>query len=223
MTIDLLVLALNEVEGIRKIMPKIDRRWVDNIIIIDGGSTDGTVEEAEKQGLRVIKQKGKGYGNAVRTGVESTNSDYILFFGPDGNHDPMEIPQLIEKVKDGYDQVIISRFGKTSVNLDAGRVDRFGNKMFTFLVNVFFEGHYTDALNESRIISRKAFEQLNFDALGLESTQQMCIRGLKKRQKIYEIIGNEGKRVGGRRKMKPIHVGSALSWQIIKEYFVWKD
>ena len=167
MSVDLLVLTQNEVEGIRAIMPKINRKWVDHIIIVDGGSTDGTVEESKKQGFQVIRQKRKGHGNAIITGVESTNSDYIVIFGPDGNHDPMEIPQLIEKIKEGYDQVLISRFGKTSVNLDAGIIDRFGNRMFTFLVNVFFGGHYTDALNESRIISRKAFGQLKFDALNL--------------------------------------------------------
>ena len=223
MSVDLLVLTQNEVEGIRAIMPKINRKWVDHIIIVDGGSTDGTVEESKKQGFQVIRQKRKGHGNAIITGVESTNSDYIVIFGPDGNHDPMEIPQLIEKIKEGYDQVLISRFGKTSVNLDAGIIDRFGNRMFTFLVNVFFGGHYTDALNESRIISRKAFEQLKFDALKLDSTQQMCVRGLKKRQKICEIIGNEGERIGGKRKMKPLYAGALLSWQIIKEYFLWED
>ena len=49
MSVDLLVLTLNEVDGIRKIMPQIDQKWVDHIIIVDGGSTDGTVEESKKQ------------------------------------------------------------------------------------------------------------------------------------------------------------------------------
>ena len=133
-----------------------------------------------------------------------------------------KIPELIEKIKEGYDQVLVTRFGKGSVNLDAGIIDRFGNKMFTFLVNVFFGGHWTDVLNENRIISRKAFNELKFDALGLSSTQQMCIRGLKRKQKICEIIGNEGERIGGTRKMHPLSTGASLSWQIIKEFIFWK-
>ncbi|MEX0656164.1 MAG: glycosyltransferase family 2 protein [Nitrosopumilaceae archaeon] len=221
MSVDLLILTLNEVDGIRKIMPQIDQKCVDNIVIVDGGSTDGTIEEAKKQGFEVIKQKRKGHGDGVRIGVEATSSDYIVIFGPDGNHDPNEIPKLIEKAKEGYDQVIVSRFGKTSVNLDAGIVDRFGNRMFTFLVNVFFGGHFTDCLNESRIITRNAMNQLDFDAMYLDSTQQMSIQGLKKRQKIYEIIGNEGERIGGKRKMKPLKVGSQLTVQIIKEFIFW--
>ena len=54
------------------------------------------------------------------------------------------------------------------------------------------------------------------------STQQlMSIRGLKKRQKIHEIVGNEGKRIGGKKKMRPLQVGALLSWQIIKEFIFW--
>ena len=64
-------------------------------------------------------------------------------------------------------------------------------------------------------------KQLDFDAIYLDSTQQMSIQGLKKQQKIYEIIGNEGERIGGKRKMKPIKVGLQLSKQIIKEFIFW--
>ena len=94
--------------------------------------------------------------------------------------------------------------------------------MFTFLANVFFGGYWTDTLNESRIISKKAFQELNFDAMDLSSTQQMSIRGLKRRQKICEILGNEGERIGGVRKMKPLPVGASLSLRIIKEFIFWK-
>ena len=65
--------------------------------------------------------------------------------------------------------------------------------MFAFLANAFFGGNYTDSLNESRIISRKAFDELNFDAMKMNSTQQLTIRGFKKRQKMAEIVDNQNK------------------------------
>ena len=178
-------------------------------------------------GFPVIIQKRRGHGDAIVTGVNATKSDNILIFGPDGNHEPEEIPRLIEKIKEGYDQVLISRFGKGSKNLDAvgfkGKlIDYFGNKMFAFLVNVFFGGHWTDSLNESRIITRKAFDELNFNSLQMGSTQLMSIRGLKRRQKICELVGNEGVRIGGKRKMDPLNVGADLSQQIIQEFIFWK-
>ena len=202
--------------------PKIKEEWIDEILFVDGGSTDGTIEEAKRMGFKVIIQKQKGHGAAVLEGVNAIKSDNFILFGPDGNDEPEKIPELIEKIKEGYDQVLVTRFGKGSVNLDAGIIDTFGNKMFTFLANVFFGGYWTDTLNESRIISKKAFQELNFDAMDLSSTQQMSIRGLKRRQKICEILGNEGERIGGVRKMKPLPVGASLSLRIIKEFIHWK-
>ena len=227
MTTAIIITTLNEITGVKKIVPQINKEWAEEIIFVDGGSTDGTIEEAKKMGFRVVMQKQKGefaggHGAAVLEGVDATTSDNIILFGPDGNDEVEKIPELIEKIKEGYDQVLVTRFGKGSVNLDAGIIDTFGNKMFAFLVNVFFGGNWTDTLNESRIISRKAFNELEYDAMGMSSTQQMSIRGLKRRQKICEIIGNEGERIGGKRKMHPLSTGASLSWGIIKEFIFWK-
>ena len=222
MTIALLITTLNEVTGVKKVVPRIKKEWVDEILFVDGGSTDGTIEEAEKMGFKVIIQKQKGLGAAIIEGVNTIKSDNFILFGPDGNDEPEKIPQIIQKFKEGYDQVAATRFGKGSVNLDAGKIDTFGNKMFAFLVNAFFGGHLTDCLVELRIMSKKTFQELNFDEMSLIAIQQMCIRGLKKRQHIYEIIGNEGERMGGIRKMKPLPVGASLSLEIIKEFIHWK-
>ena len=220
MSVAIIILTLNEIDGVKIILPKIKKEWADEIVVIDGGSTDGTIEECKKMGFEVIKQKNKGHGGAILDGVQSTNSDVIVIFGPDGNHEVEEIPKLIKKINEGYDQVIISRFGKGSENLDAGIIDGFGNKMFTFVANLIFNGNMTDTLNESRSITRKAFEELKFDAMQLDSTFQMSIRGMKRKQKIVEIVGNEGNRIGGERKMKPIPTGCRLIKRILIE---WKN
>jgi len=142
-------------------------------------------------------------------------------FGADGNNEPEEIPKMLEKIKEGYDQVIISRFGKTSINEDAGVIDGFGNKMFTAITNIFFHGQFTDTLSSSRAFTKKAWDEIKFDAFGLDSVLQMSIRGLIKNQKIIEIIGNERARVGGERKMHRIPTATRLTARIIRELF-WK-
>jgi len=222
MSTDLLVMTLNEIDGMKQIMSKIKKDWIERILIVDGGSTDGTIEEAKRMGFELIQQKYSGYGGAILTGVEYTNSENIMLFSPDGNHDVSDIPKLIKKIEEGFDQVVVTRFGKTSINLDAGFVDTFGNKMFVFLVNILFGGHWSDTLTGHRIITRKAMLELSLSDLGMDSTQQMSIRGLKKNQKITEIEGNEWERVGGQRKMEPLKTGAALSIQIIKEFIFWK-
>ncbi len=222
MSTALIITTLDEVTGVKNVVPRIKKEWVDEIIFVDGGSTDGTIEEAEKMGFKVIIQKQKGLGAGIIEGVNAIKSDNFILFGPDGNDEPEKIPKIIEKFKENCDQVAATRFGKGSINLDAGPIDAFGNRMFAFLVNTFFGGHLTDCLVELRIMSKKTFQDLNFDEMSLIAIQQMCIRGLKKRQKICEIIGNEGARIGGVRKMKPLPVGASLSLGIIKEFIHWK-
>ena len=81
MTTALIITTLNEIIGVKKIVPKINKEWVDEIIFVDGGSTDGTIEEARKMGFKVIIQKKKGHGAAVLEGVNSINSDNFILFG----------------------------------------------------------------------------------------------------------------------------------------------
>ena len=223
MSTAVVITTLNEIDGVKEILPKIKKEWAEEWLVVDGNSNDGTVDEVKKLGFNIALQKKKGHGDAVSRGVSDTKSDFILYWGPDGNHELQEIPRLIEKIKEGFDQIVISRFGKTSVNLDAGRMDTFGNKMFTFLINMFFGGRLTDALNLSRIITRKSMLQLKFDADGLDSTTQMSIRALKQKHKIIAITGNEGKRIGGKRKMEPIPVGWDLTKLIILEFIFWNN
>ena len=221
MSTAIIIPTIDEIDGVIEILPQINRQWAETMVFVDGGSTDGTVEKAQEMGFDVIHQHNKGEGNAMRIGTDSTESDFVLFFSPDGNDLPEDIPKLIQKTKEGHDVVHISRFGKNSVSDDAGWLDRFGNNLFTFLVNTFFGGNYTDALNGYRIIKRKIWDDLKTDAQFLNIEQQTCIRCAKRKIPISEIEGREPRRSGGTRKMRPLTVGGQLSYQIIKEFIFW--
>lgn len=121
----IIVLTLDEIDGVKAIMPRVKKEWAEEIVFVDGGSTDGTIEEAKRLGFPVIHQTNRGEGNACRIGVNETKSDYILFLSPDGNDVPEDIPKVIQKIKEGFDIVHISRFGKNSISEDAGWLDRF--------------------------------------------------------------------------------------------------
>ena len=218
----MVVPTLDEIDGMKKIMPQINRSWVDEIIIVDGGSTDGTIEEAQKLGFKIVHQTSRGVGDAYRLGIEATNCDYILFFSPDGNHEIKDIPILINKIKSGYDIVHINRFGKTAKSEDPGLITGFGNRMFTFFVNVFFGGHFGDCLDGFKIVKRNTILDLKLDAKRENYEQQICIRAAKLGKKIFEVDGNEPKRIGGERKMSPLYTGYQLSRQILLEFIFWK-
>ena len=153
MSTTVIIPTKNEVVGVKKILPQVKKEWADEWIVMDGNSNDGTVEAAEKLNFKVIQQNGKGAGNACREGVQHSHSDNVLFFHPDGNCIPEYIPKLIKKLEEGdYDVVQMSRFGKFGSSDDDSPLTASGNQMFTFLVNVFFGGHLTDALYGYKII-----------------------------------------------------------------------
>tara|TARA_B100001750_G_scaffold47461_1_gene35663 strand:+ start:1250 stop:1927 length:678 start_codon:yes stop_codon:yes gene_type:complete len=223
MTTSVIIPTKNEIVGVKQILPLVNLDWADEWIVVDGNSTDGTIEEAEKLGFDVIQQKGIGLGDAYREAVKHSTSENVLFFSPDGNADPTYIPKLIEKMnEDDYDIVQISRFGKNGRSDDDTAVTAFGNRMFTFLVNSFFGGKLTDALFGFKIIKKKVFEEINLNAQFLTLEQQVSIKSIKLNLKIAEIDGIEPKRIGGEAKMKPLTTGSQLSSQIIKEFIYWK-
>ena len=81
----LILPTLNEIDGMKTIVCNIKKEWVDEIIILDGGSTDGTIEEAKRQNLTVVKQTTIGkHGAAIFDGFEYTDADIMIMFGADG-------------------------------------------------------------------------------------------------------------------------------------------
>ena len=222
MSTTVIIPTKNEVIGVEKILPQVKKEWADEWIVMDGNSKDGTVDAAKKLNFNVIQQTGKGAGNAYREGVKHAHSENVLFFSPDGNCKPEYIPKLIKKMDGGdYDIVQISRFGKNGISEDDTIITAFGNRMFTFLVNVFFGGKLTDTLFGFKIIKKQTFQNLRLDGEFLTLEQQMSIKSCKYHLKTFEIDGIEPKRIGGEAKMKPLYTGYALSKQIIKEFIFW--
>jgi glycosyltransferase involved in cell wall biosynthesis len=138
MKVTLLVSTINEIEGMKIIMPRIKREWVDQTIISDYGSTDGTPEWAKEQGYSVVHQKEPGLRRAFIEALPYVKGDVVLMFSPDGNSIPELIPPLIDKMKEGYDMVIVSRYLNGAKSEDDDRITAFGNWLFTNLINFLF-------------------------------------------------------------------------------------
>ena len=87
MRIDVILLVLDEIEGLKVTVPRIPRHRFHRVFAIDGGSSDGSVEYLREQGIRVLGQSRRGRGEAFRLGVASSEADGFVFFSPDGNED----------------------------------------------------------------------------------------------------------------------------------------
>ena len=142
----LLVFALNEINGMKAIMPKIEEDWCDQILIVDGGSTDGTKEWAEENGYEIYVQQKKGLRHAYSEVWEMIKGDIVITFSPDGNSIPELIPKLINKMKENFDMVIVSRYLDEAKSDDDDFITAFGNWFFTKTVNLLYGGNYTDVM-----------------------------------------------------------------------------
>ena len=197
----LLIFCRDEIDGLTAIFPKIPFNAVDEVIAIDGHSTDGSVEFLQSRGIKVITQTLMGRGNAAIEGMDLTSGEIVVFLSSDGNENPSDIPKLIEAISDA-DVAVASRFRKGGVSDDSDDplgIRRFGNRFVTFLVNLFWNAGVTDSTNGLRAIRRSAWNRLRIDSPYHETEFQMSIRAAKLEMTIREIPTVEGKRVGGTR------------------------
>jgi glycosyltransferase involved in cell wall biosynthesis len=210
----------NEIEGLRLILPRIRREWVDEIVVVDGNSTDGTYELCQEMGFKVVRQRTDGICGAYWECLEIAQGDAIIPFSPDNNSIPELIPDVVAKLRQGYDMVVVSRYLPGARSDDDDRVTRFGNWMFTGLVNLLFGAKYTDSLVMFRGFRTHLVKDLALDEKGLPVFEiQLGIRCAKAGRRVVEIPGSEPKRIGGVRKMRPLYNGAAVSYVIVKELF----
>lgn len=221
MRVSLVIFSWNEIDGMRVIMPQIKKEWYDELIIVDGGSTDGTIEYAKEHGYFIFVQRDKGAGAAFLESVEKATGDIVVTFSPDGNSVPEKIPALVEEIKEGYDMVIASRYYKGAKSYDDDIVTAFGNWMFTSLINLLFGSKITDSLVMYRAFKRNMVKELKINTKTVSWGTQFLIRAIREKKKIGEIPGDEPARIGGVRKMHPLKNGITELTRIIKEFFTW--
>ncbi len=235
MKVTLLIPTLNEIDGMKEIMPQIKKEWYDQLLIIDGQSTDGTIEYCKEQGYEIVIQQKKGMRNAYMEALPHVTGDVVLTFSPDGNSIPELIPACIEKLKEGnYDMVIVSRYAQGAKSYDDDAITAFGNKMFTTFINWFHGGHYTDAMVIYRAYRTKLIFELDLDKdssydfeeklfhTNISIEPLLSIRCAKRKLKVAEIPGDEPAREGGERKLQVLRWGAAYMFQVFREIFVWK-
>lgn len=234
--ISIIVPAYNEEGNIGKLIQKINEidYLIYEIIIVNDGSTDNTLKEAQAYNCKIIdikNNKGKGY--AMREGIKYSKGKYIVFIGGDGQDDPNEIKHLYEKAKLGYELVIGSRFIVSNQNTNRFSnkavlpVNEFGNKFITYLINIFFEKKITDSQAEFKLFLSSKLKLLNLTSDRFEIETELLIRSFRNNFKIIEIPVYRYERKYGKSKLFDIPFGRLLFGMrvlktIVKGYLFWR-
>jgi len=228
----LLIMTRNEIDGIKEILPRIDKELFSKVLVVDGFSNDGTVEWLEKNSVEVYRQERAGIRYGMMDGLNSIQEpyDFVITFSPDGNSDPEALFEMCDQINQGS-----SRIYYASRYLSGGKIDdddfitAFGNWLFTKLINLIFKGNLTDAMViyrafDSKIIqdlclteeqSYSFFERILKTKIGWEPL--MSVRAAKYKVKTKDFYAKEGVRIGGERKLQVIRWGLAFFGQLLRE------
>ncbi len=219
-TVTLLLPVLNEIQGLKATLPFIERQWVDEILVVDGGSTDGSVEFAHEQGVRVIEQRRPGLEWAVYDAIRELDTDYVIEFSPDGNCPVEVLPDLVERIGQGYDLVVVSRYLPPAKSEDDTWLTAFGNWMFSRMVRYLGRFPITDALTIYRGFRRDIVFKHDFGRYVVGPVFEPLVSAIctLHGRRICEIPGDEPARIGGDSKMRPFFNGSYILLMVFRLY-----
>ena len=216
--ISVIICTLNEEQNLPHVLPKVPE-WVDEVLLVDGHSTDKTVEVAKEicSEIKVLYQPGRGKGDALKYGIKQASGDIIVTLDADGATDPEQIPKFINPLLNGYDFAKGSRFLNSHPTMPTHR--RFGNWVLVTTANLFHGTKYTDICSGYNAFWKEAINKINLSSNGFEMEQEMLVKVKKTGLKVIEVPCQDKGRVGGDSKVSDLKQGLTNLKIIIVERF----
>ncbi|MBO2450526.1 glycosyltransferase family 2 protein [Actinomadura barringtoniae] len=196
-TVTAVVPTLNEADNLRWLMPRLAA--VDEIVIVDGESTDGTVEYvlSVRPDARIIIEPPTGKGSAMRTGMAAATSEMIVMLDADGSMDPAEFDSFLALLCRGFDFVKGTRYGCGGGSDDLTGLRRLGNSALTGLANKLYRQNWSDLCYGYVAMRRDAVERLRLESTGFEIETEMCVNAVRAGLRIAEVASHETERRHG--------------------------
>lgn len=200
----------NEAGGIAVVIQGV-KPYADEVLVVDGHSTDGTAELARQAGARVVMDNGRGKGAGLRLGIAEAAGDLLVFIDADGSHDPASIPALLAPLRAGDADLVIGSRHRGGSDEWHGDLDNYlrsiGGGIITLGINYRWNVRITDALNGFRAIRKAAAVTLDLTANDFDIEQQMVTRCLRKGYRVTEVASHEYLRKWGRSKLPTYRKG----------------
>jgi glycosyltransferase involved in cell wall biosynthesis len=136
-SLSVIIPARNEASSLRKLLPILRRQYPESeIIVVNDGSTDDTSVICRESGVvEVMHPYRKGNGAAIKSGARVASGSILVFMDADGQHDPQDVPRLLEKLHDGYEMVVGSRSSSSQAGIGRSWANRFYNRLATWMTN----------------------------------------------------------------------------------------
>jgi glycosyltransferase involved in cell wall biosynthesis len=192
---------------------------VDEVILVDGYSTDDTVDVAlrVRPDVRVVRQIARGKGCALRAGFAAANGDYVVMIDADGSMDPREIELFVQALDNGYDFVKGSRYLPGGGSDDLTWLRNIGNYALKASVNMLFLVPFTDLCYGYVAFRRTCLEPLGLTSHGFEIETEMAIHAVKAHLKIAEVPSNESIRRSGVSNLNTFRDGKRVLRTLVRE------
>jgi glycosyltransferase involved in cell wall biosynthesis len=217
-SVTVVIPTLNEAANLEHVFAALPADLLE-VVLVDGFSTDGTVEVARRlrPDIRIVLQERRGKGNALALGFEVARGDIIVMLDADGSANPSEIPAFLEALVAGADFAKGSRFLSGGGSADITRIRRFGNSVLSASVNFLFRTRYSDLCYGYNAFWRECLPALDVDCDGFEVETLMNIRAARAGLKVTEVPSYERPRLHGVSNLNAVRDGTRVARTIARE------
>jgi len=216
--VSVVIPAKNEAGNIGWVLERLPAE-VDEVVLVDGHSTDGTIEAARqaRSDVVVIVDGIPGKGAALRNGVEAATGDFVVMLDADGSMDPGEIERFLAALEAGNDLAKGSRFLPSAGTADMTALRDLGNRGLLLLANVLFRTAHTDLCYGYAAFRREAFRGLDLTADGFEIEAQLFLRAHRRKLRVVEVPSFEAPRRVGNSNLNTFRDGWRVLRTILRE------
>lgn len=221
--VSVVIPTLNEAKNLELLLPRLPS-WIYELVIVDGCSTDGSIEVARRlhPGVRIVTEKRRGKGFALMAGFEAASGDIIVMLDADGSMNPEEIIIFVATLMSGADFVKGSRFIQGAGTIDMTLFRMLGNWALTYTVRALYGGTFSDLCYGYIGFWKKHAPRLRSDCAGFEVETVLNIKALKNQLRIVEVPSFESLRVYGESNLSAIPDGWRILKVIVSEKFAPK-
>ncbi len=215
--VSVVIPTLNEAGNIKEAIDTIERKlaFPKEIIIVDGNSTDGTLEIVKDSNCRLIIEPRRGYGLALRKGMKAAKGDVVIMVDGDGTYEINQVNELVQRMIDTDAELCLAT-RMYDPNKAMGLFNFIGNKIITLCFNIFYKQNLSDSQSGFRAISHSAIEKVDFKETDMAFATEMLIRFAKKGFKMVEVPSSYKIRKYGKTKLRPLNSGIEIFTTILK-------